>query len=105
RYLPKPEQRRFGELQAAFHRWRTGSGEGRTPALPFAGNVSGQGPGFAELPMSRPAPVGLLAIDKAGPAAFNLPVWEALRRRRADGTLARYLQAGEGRGVVLEVWD
>jgi fructose 1,6-bisphosphate aldolase/phosphatase len=104
-YLPGPEQRRFGELQAAFDRWRTGNGEGRTPAPPFAGNVSGQGPGFAELPMPRPAPVGLLAIDKAGPSAFNLPVWEALRRCRANGSLARYLEAETARGVVLEIWD
>jgi fructose 1,6-bisphosphate aldolase/phosphatase len=103
--LPPPEQRRFGELQAAFDRWQTGNGEGRTPAPPFAGNVSGQGPGFAELPMARPAPVGILAIDKAGPSAFNLPVWEALRRCRADGSLAHYLEDPDARGVVLEVWD
>jgi fructose 1,6-bisphosphate aldolase/phosphatase len=103
--LPEPERRRFGELQAAFDAWRTGSGEGRTPAPPFAGNVSGQGPGFAELPMPRAAPVGVLAIDKAGPSAFNLPVWEALRRCQADGALARYLEGTGGQGAVLEVWD
>src|SRR5262249_25726809 len=116
--LPEPEQRRFDELRAAFDAWRTGAGEGRTPAPPFAGNVSGQGAGFAELPMPRAAPVGLLAIDKAGPAAFNLPVWEALRRCHADGSLARYLEAmdfaegrspraggGGGAGAVLEIWD
>jgi fructose 1,6-bisphosphate aldolase/phosphatase len=103
--LPGPEQRRFEELQTAFDRWRTGNGEGRTPAPPFAGNVSGQGPGFAELPMPHPAPVGLLAIDKAGPSAFNLPIWEALRRCRADGSLAAYLNAAHGYGVVLEIWD
>jgi fructose 1,6-bisphosphate aldolase/phosphatase len=103
--LPAPEQRRFQELQAAYDAWRTGSGEGRTPAPPFAGNVSGQGPGFAELPMPRAAPVGLLAIDKAGPSAFNLPVWEALRRCRADGTLAQYLEGTDARGAVLEIWD
>jgi fructose 1,6-bisphosphatase len=103
--LPEAEQRRSAQLRAAFDAWRTGAGEGRTPVPPFAGNVSGQGPGFAELPMPRAAPVGLLAIDKAGPSAFNLPVWEALRRCHADGTLARYLRAGEGRGVVLEIWD
>ncbi len=104
-YLPEAERGRYAELRAAFDAWRTGAGEGRTPAPPFAGNVSGQGPGFAELPMPRAAPIGLLAIDKAGPAAFNLPVWEALRRCHADGSLARFLQAGQGRGVVLEVWD
>jgi hypothetical protein len=38
--------------------------------------------------MPRPRPVGVLAIDKAGPSAFNLPVWEALRRCHADGTLS-----------------
>jgi fructose 1,6-bisphosphate aldolase/phosphatase len=104
-YLPEPEKRRLGELNKAFERWRTGTGEGRAPQAPFAGNVSGQGPGFAELPLPRAAPVGLLAIDKAGPAAFNLPVWEALRRCRADGNLTRYLEGTDARGVVLEIWD
>jgi fructose 1,6-bisphosphate aldolase/phosphatase len=104
-HLPRPERDRFGELQTAFEAWRTGAGEGRTPAPPFAGNVSGQGPGFAELPMPRPAPVGLLAIDKAGPAAFNLPVWEALRRCHADGTVSRYLEGTDACGLVVEVWD
>jgi fructose 1,6-bisphosphate aldolase/phosphatase len=103
-YLPRAERTRLGELRSAFERWRAGAG-GRTPAPPFAGNVSGQGPGFAELPLRRPVPVGLLAIDKAGPAAFNLPVWESLRRCRADGSLARYLEEAGARGVVLEVWD
>jgi fructose 1,6-bisphosphate aldolase/phosphatase len=103
--LPGPERRRFGELQAAFDRWRGGAGEGRAPAPPFAGNVSGQGPGFAELPLPQPRPVGLLAIDKAGPSAFNLPVWEALHRCRADGSLARYLEGTDSRGLALEVWD
>jgi fructose 1,6-bisphosphate aldolase/phosphatase len=103
--LPEAEQRRFGELRTAFDAWRSGVGEGRKPAPPFAGNVSGQGPGFAELPMPRAAPVGLLAIDKAGPAAFNLPVWEALRRCHADGSLARYLEGTDGKGAVLEIWD
>jgi fructose 1,6-bisphosphate aldolase/phosphatase len=104
-HLPEPEKRRHGELQAAFDRWRTGAGEGRAPEAPFAGNVSGQGPGFAELPLPRATPVGLLAIDKAGPSAFNLPVWESLRRCRADGSLDRYLEGTDARGVVLEVWD
>jgi fructose 1,6-bisphosphate aldolase/phosphatase len=103
--LPPAELAHLGALRAAFERWRTGAGEGRTPAPPFAGNVSGQGPGFAELPLARPTPVGLLAIDKAGPSAFNLPVWEALRRCRADGSLAAYLKGMDARGVVLEVWD
>jgi fructose 1,6-bisphosphate aldolase/phosphatase len=102
--LPPAERQRLGELQGAFERWQAGA-KGRAPAAPFAGNVSGQGPGFAELPMPRPAPVGVLAIDKAGPSAFNLPAWEALRRCRADGTLARYLEGSNARGIVLEVWD
>ena len=55
--------------------------------------------------MPKAAPVGLLAINKAGPAAFNLPVWEALRRCRADGSLTRYLGGTDARGVVLEIWD
>jgi fructose 1,6-bisphosphate aldolase/phosphatase len=49
--------------------------------------------------------VGVLAIDKAGPAAFNLPVWEALRRCRADGSLTRFLEGTDARGLTLEVWD
>lgn len=101
---PAAERPRFGELQSAFERWQAGA-KGRTPAPPFAGNVSGQGPGFAELPMSRPTPVGVLAIDKAGPSAFNLPVWEAVRRCRADGSLDYYLAGTTARGVVMEVWD
>jgi fructose 1,6-bisphosphatase len=103
-FLPGPERARYGELQASFQRWQSGT-EGKAPSPPFAGNVSGQGPGFAELPMPRPAPVGLLAIDKAGPSAFNLPVWEALRHCRADGSLARYLEKSDAKGVVLEIWD
>jgi fructose 1,6-bisphosphate aldolase/phosphatase len=103
--LPEPELRRFPELRAAFDRWTSGAGGGRTPAPPFSGNVSGQGPGFAELPMPKAAPVGLLAMDKTGPAAFNLPVWEALRRCRVDGSLARYLEGSGAAGVVLEIWD
>jgi fructose 1,6-bisphosphate aldolase/phosphatase len=102
--LPPAERTRFGELQEAFNRWQSGA-KGKAPAAPFAGNVSGQGPGFAELPMPWAAPVGVLAIDKAGPSAFNLPVWEALRRSRADGTLMNYLQNTNGQGVVLEIWD
>jgi fructose 1,6-bisphosphate aldolase/phosphatase len=104
-YLPEPEQRRLGELRTAFDRWRTGAGEGRAAQAPFAGNVSGQGPGFAELPLPRAAPVGLLAIDKAGPSAFNLPVWEALRHCRANGSLADYLGRTGAKGAVLEIWD
>jgi fructose 1,6-bisphosphate aldolase/phosphatase len=103
--LPEPEKRRFGELQAAFDHWQGNGDRGRSPTPPFAGNVSGQGPGFAELPMPRAAPVGLLAIDKAGPSAFNLPAWQALYRCRADGSLLRYVSASKGRGVVLEIWD
>jgi fructose 1,6-bisphosphate aldolase/phosphatase len=103
--LPPAERTRLGELRTAFERWQAGTAKGKAPAPPFAGNVSGQGPGFAELPMPRPAPVGLLAIDKAGPSAFNLPVWEALRRCRADGSLMCYLEGTDARGVVLEVWD
>jgi fructose 1,6-bisphosphatase len=104
-FLPQAENRRLPELKNAFDRWRKGEAEGRTPAPPFSGNVSGQGPGFAELPMPRSAPVGLFAIDKAGPAAFNLPVWEALRRARNDGSLSRYLEGTDAKGVVLEIWD
>jgi fructose 1,6-bisphosphate aldolase/phosphatase len=103
-HLPGPETRRFAEIEAAFAAWRAGAAP-PGPAAPFAGNVSGQGPGFAELPMPKAVPVGLLAMDKAGPAAFNLPVWEALRRCRADGSLAHYLEGTGTFGIVLEIWD
>jgi fructose 1,6-bisphosphate aldolase/phosphatase len=105
RFLPPTEERRIGDLKAAFDRWRKGEAEGRTPAPPFSGNVSGQGPGFAELPLPRSVPVGLFAIDKAGPAAFNLPVWEALRRCRNDGSLSRFLEGTDAKGIALEIWD
>ncbi len=105
RHLPEGEKRRFEELKSAFSKWRTGQGEGRTPAPPFSGNVSGQGPGFAELPMPRPTPVGVFSIDKAGPAAFNLPVWEAIQRCRTDGSLGRYLEGTDSQGAVIEIWD
>lgn len=105
RHLPEGEKRRYDELKSGFQKWRTGQGEGRTPAPPFSGNVSGQGPGFAELPMPRPTPVGVFSIDKAGPAAFNLPVWEAVQRCRTDGSLARYLEGTDAKGVVIEIWD
>jgi len=104
-YLPDAEKRRFGELRTAFEKWQSGQAGGRTPALPFSGNVSGQGPGFAELPLPQAVPVGLFAIDKAGPAAFNLPVWEALRRCWNDGSLNRYMVGTDAKGIVLEIWD
>jgi fructose 1,6-bisphosphate aldolase/phosphatase len=105
RHLPEGEKRRYDELKSTYQKWRTGQGEGRTPAPPFSGNVSGQGPGFAELPMPRPTPVGVFSIDKAGPAAFNLPVWEAVQRCRTDGSLARYLEGTDAKGAVIEIWD
>jgi fructose 1,6-bisphosphate aldolase/phosphatase len=104
-HLGEEEQARMGQIRSAFDRWCKGQGEGRSPAPPFSGNVSGQGPGFAELPMPRAGSVGLFAIDKAGPAAFNLLVWESLQRCRADGSLATYLRGLDAQGVVLEVWD
>jgi fructose 1,6-bisphosphate aldolase/phosphatase len=104
-FLPEAEKRKLPEMKTAFDRWRKGEAEGRSPAPPFSGNVSGQGPGFAELPLPRSVPVGLFAIDKAGPAAFNLPVWEALRRCRNDGSLNRFLEGTDAKGIVLEIWD
>ena len=35
------------------------------------------GPRLRRAADAAASPVGLLAIDKAGPSAFNLPVWEA----------------------------
>src|SRR5262249_58333346 len=33
-FLPQGEKRRFEELKTAYNRWKTGQGEGRTPAPP-----------------------------------------------------------------------
>ncbi|MEE8348248.1 MAG: fructose 1,6-bisphosphatase [Acidobacteriota bacterium] len=103
--LPAAEQNRFAELKETYSQWKSGHKKGHKPLAVFSGNVSGQGPGFAELPSSRPGRFGLLAMDKTGPSAFNLPVWWSLNRARDDETLATFLDSIGGHGVVVEIWD
>ncbi len=104
-YLPPVERERMDDLRQAYQEWKSDKGEGHKVAPAFSGNVSGQGPGFAELPLRRPESVGLLAIDKAGPSAFNLPIWWSLNQAVADGSLLEYLEGVEGKGAILEIWD
>jgi len=103
--LPSAEQSRIDELKEAYSQWKGGQKKGHKPLAVFSGNVSGQGPGFAELPSSRPGRFGLLAMDKTGPSAFNLPIWWSLNRARDDETLRAYLNSIGDQGVVVEIWD
>ena len=103
--LPASGQVHLETLEKAYRDWKAGRGENREPTPVFSGNVSGQGPGFAEIPLTRPQSIGLLAIDKAGPSAFNVPVWRALNQAASDGTLLAYLQKDGASGAVLEIWD
>ena len=68
---------------------------------PFAGNVTGQGPGFAELPLRNTWRVGVLAADKAGPAAFNVPVYRAVERALAQ----EHFRARYGESLAFEIFD
>lgn len=104
-YLPEAEKRQYDKLRAAYTQWKSGRGAGHKPTTPFSGNVSGQGPGFAELPMPRATPVGLFSIDKAGPAAFNIPIWYSVQKAKSDGSLARYLAGTDAKGIVMEIWE
>lgn len=104
-YLPPVERARMDDLKKAYQEWKFDKGEGHKVEPAFSGNVSGQGPGFAELPLNQPEPVGLLAIDKAGPSAFNLPIWWSLNQAASDGSLFGYLEGVGGNGAVLEIWD
>ncbi|MGH7831406.1 MAG: fructose 1,6-bisphosphatase, partial [Candidatus Binatia bacterium] len=68
---------------------------------PFAGNVTGQGPGFAELPLRGQSQIGLFAADKCGPAAFNLPLYHAaLKALSQENFRSRY-----GRNLAFEIYD
>lgn len=104
-HLPPAERAQMDHLRKAYSQWKSGLGRGHKPLKVFAGNVSGQGPGFAEMPMLDPGRVALLAIDKAGPSAFNLPVFWSLQNAFQDGSLPLYLQNRGARGAVVEVWD
>jgi fructose 1,6-bisphosphate aldolase/phosphatase len=100
KYLPDPERSHLEKMRGAQMKWKRGRGEVEV-LKPFAGNVTGQGPGFAELPLRDNRRVGLLAADKAGPAAFNVPVFQAV-----DGALAREaFRARYGESVAFEIFD
>lgn len=103
--LPAAERRQFDRLKEAYREWKGGKGKGHKPLEVFSGNVSGQGPGFAELPLMGAGRIGLLAMDKTGPSAFNLPIWWSLNRAHKDGSLRRHIEKTGGKGVVIEIWD
>lgn len=103
--LPAAERRQVDRLKEAYREWKGGKGKGHKPLEVFSGNVSGQGPGFAELPLMGAGRIGLLAMDKTGPSAFNLPIWWSLNRAHKDGSLRRHIEKTGGKGVVIEIWD
>lgn len=104
-FLPTAERVQMDCLENAYKEWKTGEGQGHKVLRVFSGNISGQGPGFAELPLVCPGRIGLLAIDKTGPSAFNLPIWWSLNQASATGSLAPYLNRTGAVGCVLEIWD
>ncbi|MFN3476367.1 MAG: fructose 1,6-bisphosphatase, partial [Candidatus Methylomirabilales bacterium] len=98
--LPEPERFFLDKIRAAQATWKRGlaSVEVRKP---FAGNVTGQGPGFAELPLKDLGRVGLFAADKAGPAAFNIPLYRAVEKALAQERFrSRY-----GESLAFEIYD
>ncbi len=100
-FLPDAERGALPQIRHALSQWRAGRSETEV-RRPFAGNVTGQGPGFAELPLiSADAVVGLVAADKAGPAAFNLPIWHAVNAALAQTEL----RARFGASLALEIFD
>ena len=103
--LPAAELLQVDRLKKAYRDWKSGKGKGHKPLEVFSGNVSGQGPGFAELPLMGAGRIGLLAMDKTGPSAFNLPIWWSLNRSYKDGSLRRHIERTGGQGVVIEIWD
>jgi fructose 1,6-bisphosphatase len=98
--LREPERSQAAKIHAARQSWMQGRG-GLEVTKPFAGNVTGQGPGFAELPVAETRRVGLLAADKCGPGAFNIPVHhgvgEALTQERFRNRF--------GESVAYEIFD
>ncbi len=100
KFLPTPEKSFLEKMRDAQAKWKRGRGEVEV-IKPFAGNVTGQGPGFAELPVKGLGKVGLLAADKAGPAAFNLPIFKAMEAALSQEQFrARY-----GASLALEIYD
>jgi len=99
------------------------SGEVVVAETPFSGNIQGQGPGFAELPLPPEGEVRIGGIfsDKTGPAAFNMPITAILRQARErnisvqdkkepkntilDKTLGKSLKDLPGGGAVAVIQD
>jgi len=98
--LPEPERGFLGKIREAFLRWKAGRAEVEVKR-PFAGNVTGQGPGFAELAVGGSETVGLLAADKAGPACFNIPLFHAAEKVVED----RAFREKYGESLAFEIWD
>lgn len=99
-YLPEAERSSSEKIRAALSTWKEGRASVEVKK-PFAGNVTGQGPGFAELPLKETWKVGIFAADKAGPAAFNIPVYHAVETALAQEPFrSRY-----GAGLAWEIYD
>ncbi len=99
-HLPEPERSDLGKIRAAHKTWKGGRASVEIKK-PFAGNVTGQGPGFAELPMKDTWKVGVFAADKAGPAAFNIPLFHAVEQALAQEQFrSRY-----GQSLAFEIFD
>lgn len=99
-HLPEPERSYLDKIRTAQATWKGGlaSVEVRKP---FAGNVTGQGPGFAELPLKDIWRVGLFAADKAGPAAFNVPLYRAVEKALAQ----ERFRSRHGESLAFEIFD
>jgi fructose 1,6-bisphosphate aldolase/phosphatase len=100
RHLPDEEKGYLEKMRADQVRWKRGRGEIEI-VKPFSGNVTGQGPGFAELPVKNAWKVGLLAADKAGPAAFNLPVFYAAGKVLSE----ERFRSRFGQSLAMEIFD
>jgi fructose 1,6-bisphosphate aldolase/phosphatase len=98
--LTEPERSHFDDIQKAQEAWEAGADLVEV-TKPFAGNVTGQGPGFAELPLRNTIRVGLLAADKCGPAAFNIPVYLAVNKALEQ----KQFRERYGNSIALEIFD
>ncbi|MEW6298652.1 MAG: fructose 1,6-bisphosphatase [Thermodesulfobacteriota bacterium] len=99
-HLPGPERAALEKIHAELAMWRAGRATVEIHK-PFAGNVTGQGPGFAELPLRDVWQVGIFAADKAGPAAFNVPLFHAAERALTQERVrSRY-----GESLAFEIYD
>ncbi|MFQ5849727.1 MAG: fructose 1,6-bisphosphatase [Candidatus Binatia bacterium] len=99
-HLPEAERSCLERIRSAYAAWKSG---GATVEIkkPFAGNVTGQGPGFAELPLKDTGRVGLFAADKCGPAAFNIPLYHAAEQALAQ----EQFQSRYGKSIAFEIYD